>query len=290
MIMITIASQTDLVSDRYSCTVRQGSDILVILNLQYWSACITQAQEPNPLSSRDGRRLKPVPKQWKLTQPALTHKLQEVMQKLHSMQLGLLLTAWGSSKQPDKANLALMRGFAYVQAGRFEQALKVSRQLGTPIRPPGITPLRTTQDNYAAPPVLNANGIICQHLTIGVVSTLQSATRSFLYAPCAYTTKKSKSGQSRSPPLQDARVVLVYAPKLKGQQGICSWPWAYGLHSAALEGLQVALSHRQTGQSCCSALSVTVQVPFRAACGACCVGEGWPAQYTHFVYTAIMQP
>lgn len=95
--------------------------------LQYWSACITQAQEPNPLSSRDGRRLKPVPKQWKLTAPALTRKLLETMQKLHSMQVGLLLTAWGSSKQPDKASLALMRGFAYIQAGRHEQALKVNR-------------------------------------------------------------------------------------------------------------------------------------------------------------------
>ena len=74
-----------------------------------------------------------MPKQWKLSQPALTQKLQEAMQQLHSMQLGLLLTAWGSSKQPDKASLALMRGFAYVQAGRHEQALKVSRLLVSPI-------------------------------------------------------------------------------------------------------------------------------------------------------------
>ncbi|KAL3161267.1 hypothetical protein ABBQ38_009628 [Trebouxia sp. C0009 RCD-2024] len=82
------------------------------------------------------------------------------MQKLHSMQVGLLLTAWGSSKQPDKASLALMRGFAYIQAGRHEQALK------------------------------------------------------------------------------DARVVLAYGSKGSGQQGVCVWPWAHSLHSAALEGLQ----------------------------------------------------
>ena len=43
------------------------------------------------------------------------------------MQAGLMLTAWGNSKQPDKASLALMRGFAYVQAGRHEQALKVNK-------------------------------------------------------------------------------------------------------------------------------------------------------------------
>lgn len=39
--------------------------------------------------------------------------------------------------------------------------------------------------------------------------------------------------------LQDALVVLAYAPKQEGCKGICSWPWAHALHSAALEGLQV---------------------------------------------------
>lgn len=42
--------------------------------------------------------------------------------------------------------------------------------------------------------------------------------------------------------LQDARVVLAYGPKDKGQHGVCSWPWAHSLHSAALEGLQVLLN------------------------------------------------
>ena len=41
--------------------------------------------------------------------------------------------------------------------------------------------------------------------------------------------------------LQDALVVLAYAPKQEGCKGICSWPWGYALHSAALEGLQVNL-------------------------------------------------
>lgn len=93
--------------------------------LQYWAACILKAQEPNPLSSRDGRYLKLVPKQFALTRSALTKQVQDVMQKLHSMQAQLLYTAWGGSGQPDKASLALMRGFAYAQAGRYEQALKV---------------------------------------------------------------------------------------------------------------------------------------------------------------------
>ena len=95
--------------------------------LQYWSACITKAQAPNPLSSRDGGLLRPVPKAWKLPPSELTQKLQEAMQKLHEVQAGLLCAAWGSTGQPDKASLALMRGYAYARAGRPEQALRVSQ-------------------------------------------------------------------------------------------------------------------------------------------------------------------
>lgn len=95
--------------------------------LQYWSACITKAQAPNPLSSRDGRLLRPVPKAWKLPPSELTRKLQEAMQKLHEVQAGLLCAAWGSTGQPDKASLALMRGYAYARAGKPEQALRVSQ-------------------------------------------------------------------------------------------------------------------------------------------------------------------
>lgn len=46
--------------------------------------------------------------------------------------------------------------------------------------------------------------------------------------------------------MQDARVALAYAPKDEGRQGVCRWPWAHSLHSAALEGLQVVLWHGQT--------------------------------------------
>ncbi|DBA80947.1 TPA: hypothetical protein ACH3X2_007167 [Trebouxia sp. C0005] len=137
---------------------------------QYWSACITKAQEPNPLSSRDGRLLRPVPKVWKLPQAALMQRMQDAMHKIHSFQAGLLCTAWGSSGRPDKASLALMRGLTYAQAGKFEQALR------------------------------------------------------------------------------DALVVLAYAPKQEGCNGICSWPWGHALHSAALEGLQVALEMDPSSQ------------------------------------------
>ena len=61
--------------------------------LQYWAECIAKAQEPNPLSSRDGRSLKPVPKCWKLPQTVLARRLQEALPKVHSMQAGLLCSA-----------------------------------------------------------------------------------------------------------------------------------------------------------------------------------------------------
>ncbi len=54
--------------------------------------------------------------------------MQEALHKIHSLQAGLLCTAWGSSGRPDKASLALMRGLAYAHAGKFEQALRVSWQ------------------------------------------------------------------------------------------------------------------------------------------------------------------
>ena len=55
--------------------------------------------------------------------------MHDILHKIHSLQAGLLCTAWGSSGRPDKASLALMRGLAYAQAGKFEQALRVRRLL-----------------------------------------------------------------------------------------------------------------------------------------------------------------
>ncbi len=54
-------------------------------------------------------------------------RVQDAMHKIHNLQAELLCTAWGSSGRPDKASLALMRGLAYAQAGKFEQALRVRR-------------------------------------------------------------------------------------------------------------------------------------------------------------------
>ncbi len=68
-----------------------------------------------------------MPKPWKLPQAALMQRVQDAMHKIHNLQAELLCTAWGSSGRPDKASLALMRGLAYAQAGKFEQALRVRR-------------------------------------------------------------------------------------------------------------------------------------------------------------------
>lgn len=115
---------------KQGCVCYHGSGRCLLISyllLQYWAACITKAQEPNPWSSRDGRVLKPVPSAWRLPQAVLTSKVKAVMLRLHSVQAGLLCTAWGSSGWPDQASLALMRGLAYAQAGNSKQALRVSQ-------------------------------------------------------------------------------------------------------------------------------------------------------------------
>lgn len=106
---------------------KHKASAIKLLVLQYWAKCIVTAEAPNPLSSRDGRLLKPVPKQDRLAQPELIQKLQEAGKKTHDLQTKLLCQAWSMGKKPDKAVLALMRGFAYAHAGRHTQALKVSK-------------------------------------------------------------------------------------------------------------------------------------------------------------------
>ena len=69
--------------------------------------------------------LRPVPTSDRLTEAALSTNLLGALVKVHSMQAGLLCNAWSRGKKPDRAMLALMRGFAYAQAGKHAQSLKV---------------------------------------------------------------------------------------------------------------------------------------------------------------------
>ena len=96
--------------------------------MQYWGKLIAAAQKPNPLSSRDGKLLKPVPKAWLISTEKLSNRLVEATQqrcRLQQDQLQLLLTAWQTGKQPGRAELALIRGYGYLQAGIQEQAERV---------------------------------------------------------------------------------------------------------------------------------------------------------------------
>ena len=61
-----------------------------------------------------------------MSKPELTQKLQVAVAKMHSPQAWLLSQTWASGGKPEKAMLALMRGWAYAQAGRPQQALKVT--------------------------------------------------------------------------------------------------------------------------------------------------------------------
>ena len=40
--------------------------------------------------------------------------------------------------------------------------------------------------------------------------------------------------------MQDAKLVLAYAPQQALDHSKCAWPWAHALHSMALEGLHVS--------------------------------------------------
>ena len=50
--------------------------------LQYWARQVEEAQAPNPLSSRDGRLIKPVPPELRLAPGELVGHLEEALYPL----------------------------------------------------------------------------------------------------------------------------------------------------------------------------------------------------------------
>ena len=50
--------------------------------LQYWARHVEEAQAPNPLSSRDGRLIKPVPPELRLAAAELVGHLEEALHPL----------------------------------------------------------------------------------------------------------------------------------------------------------------------------------------------------------------
>ncbi|KAK9830094.1 hypothetical protein WJX72_009753 [[Myrmecia] bisecta] len=94
----------------------------------HWAALITDAQAPNPLSSRDGKLLKPIALEQRLTLAELADRLAIMLEyKLARESREMLARLWINGAEAGKAELALMRAYAYLQTGQPAQALKDSK-------------------------------------------------------------------------------------------------------------------------------------------------------------------
>ncbi|PSC70912.1 Tetratricopeptide repeat [Micractinium conductrix] len=94
---------------------------------KYWGGHVESAQAPHPLSSRDGRLIKPVPAEQRLAPPDLQAHLQAALYDLGDEARDLLCAAWARGRRPGKAEAAYMRGAAYLNAGNAQQAIKDAR-------------------------------------------------------------------------------------------------------------------------------------------------------------------
>ena len=94
---------------------------------QHWASRIKEAEEPLPLSSRDGRMLRLIPANQRLSHAGLKTQLQAAIvgRQLAVDARCMLTAAWQRGKAPGRAVLALMRGYAYLQDGHHDLASRV---------------------------------------------------------------------------------------------------------------------------------------------------------------------
>ncbi|KAI3428659.1 hypothetical protein D9Q98_007482 [Chlorella vulgaris] len=102
-------------------------DLPIAWLAKYWAGQIEAAQVPNPLSSRDGRLIKPVPPELRLAKPDLVAHLQAALYPLQDEARDLLCEAWAQARRPGRADTAFLRGAAYLAATNPKQALKDAR-------------------------------------------------------------------------------------------------------------------------------------------------------------------
>eukprot|EP00887_Chlorella_sp_A99_P005594 scaffold1.g5594.t1 len=97
---------------------------------RFWGGVVEAAQAPNPLSSRDGRLIKPVPPELRLPPQQLELRLEAALLR-GPVRAGdardLLCAAWAAGRRPGRAEAALLRGAAYLEAGDAAQAAKDAR-------------------------------------------------------------------------------------------------------------------------------------------------------------------
>ena len=99
--------------------------------VQHWTFLIQAAEEPLPLSSRDGCMLRLIPANQRLSYHGLTMQLQAAI-VAHQLAIDarcMLTTVWQRGRAPGRAALALMRGYAYLQDGQHGLAGRVCCEL-----------------------------------------------------------------------------------------------------------------------------------------------------------------
>ncbi len=95
----------------------------------YWSKLVDAAQQPHPMSSRDGKLLKLVPKQHRLTQIQLQNLVNDFLLAdtwWFEEAKNLVWNAWTEARTPGRAELAFFRAAAYLQANNPDQAQRDS--------------------------------------------------------------------------------------------------------------------------------------------------------------------
>lgn len=113
----------------------------IVVLAKVWAELIAASEQPALSSRRDGKLLRPVPKDSRLSQAALCKVLQSVFhaspwiadeaRKLLKTRSAGITSATGTFSPahvvPRKAQVAFFRCWAYMTAGNFHQALKDSR-------------------------------------------------------------------------------------------------------------------------------------------------------------------
>ncbi|KAL4428216.1 hypothetical protein ABPG75_002305 [Micractinium tetrahymenae] len=178
---------------------------------KYWARHVEAAQAPNPLSSRDGRLLRPVPAEHRLAPAELQGHLEEALYALQDEARDLLCDAWAQARRPGRADAAFMRAAAYLHAGNARQAVKDLRL--ALVYGPQLEGCPASWAQQAG----------------------ASADQSSGGGSSSALVKRTGGAGKREPAAAPPELPPPAAAEAAGQRS--AWPAALGLFSAALEAL-----------------------------------------------------
>ena len=92
----------------------------------FWGTRVDAAQQPHPLSARDGKLLKLVPSQHRMNVDELREVLRNFFQSPIWLEVArdLVWTLWTEQRGPGRSEVAFFRAAAYLHVGNAEQALR----------------------------------------------------------------------------------------------------------------------------------------------------------------------